>query len=112
MYIKAKDAPVDDHTVSKLFELTESRMNEQEPFSTTWDLRMCQVPSMSITWKCIGWALKHKRHLNEKNKRLVILNERKGLNKVVKLVLSTFGPSCPVWVGSDESEATNFMSKH
>lgn len=103
--------PVDDESVDRLFQLTEDLMKPGElDFKTTWNLKECRVPSRSIVFKCLSWALKNKNDLNSKNKRLAVVSGSSGVNNVVRLVLKAFGPSCPTFVGSNEESALRFMS--
>lgn len=101
---------VDETSVEKLFEITEDLMKPgEDSFMTTWNLKNCQTPSRQIIFKCIKWALQHKTDLNSKNKRLAIVSGSNPVNAVVKLVLKAFGPSCPIFVGTNEESAFRFM---
>lgn len=95
--LRGLNAPIDDHSVDKMFETTESFLNEKTPFSTTWDVRECQVPPLAVTWKCIRWALANKQALDEYNTQLHIRCPPR-LSAIVRLVLRTFGPKCPTTV--------------
>lgn len=104
--------PVDDVSVDKLFEITEDLMKPgEQPFMTTWNLKNCRTPSRKIVFKCLKWALEHKSDLNSKNKRLAIVSGSNPVNAVVKLVLKAFGPSCPIFVGTNEESAFRFMEE-
>lgn len=95
MTIRAINAPIDSVSVDRVLEITETLLGEKRPFSTTWDVRDCQIPSTQLTWTCIRWALAHKSALDEYNTNLVIKCPSSRLLGVVKLVLRVFGPKCP-----------------
>ena len=107
--ICAKDAPIDAVSVSEVLRLSEVRLGEDATFSTTWDLRMCHMPPVDVTARCIRWALKNKNRLDSQNERLVVLGGSPSVNGVVRLVLKAFGPTCPTLVTGDESAAREFM---
>ena len=96
--ICAKDAPIDAVSVSEVLRLSEVRLAEDAKFSTTWDLRMCHMPPVDVTSRCIRWALKNKNRLDSQNERLVVLGGSRSVNGVVHLLLphSRRSPSAPV----------------
>ena len=108
MTITARDAPIDADSVDAVLHLTEDKL-EKAKFVTTWDLRHCRMPSIAVTGRCLRWALKNKRRLDDRNERLVVLGGSPSVNSVVRLVLSAFGPSCPTLVTNDVNAARDFM---
>lgn len=97
--VRALNAPIDDDSVLRMFGATEDLLSGKESFQTTWDIRECQIPSVSVTWKCIRWALKNKSDLDLYNTELNILCPLRLLG-TVRLVLRVFGPKCPTFVKS------------
>lgn len=95
--IQALNSPIDDQSVNMMMLETEKLLQDKKPFTSTWDLRECHIPSMAITWKCIRWAIEHKSALDEYNTELTI-NCDNTLRKIVNLVLRAFRPKCPVHV--------------
>lgn len=98
--LRGLNAPIDDESVSMMFQTTERLLESRESFSTTWDVRECQLPSLAVTWKCIRWALRHKQALDDYNTNLEILCPAR-LAGTVRLVLRTFGPTCPTTVSEE-----------
>ena len=97
--LRALNAPIDDESISRMFHNTEVLLDEKIPFSSTWDIRDCQLPSLAITWNCIRWALQHKQALDDYNTELNILCPTRLLG-TVRLVLRVFGPKCPTNVNT------------
>ena len=97
--IRALNAPIDDVSVSRMFEATETLLLDKKAFSTTWDVRECQLPSVAVTWRCIRWALNQKQALDQYNTELNILCPQRLLG-TVRLVLRIFGPKCPTNVNT------------
>ena len=97
--IRAFDAPIDDRSIDGMFATTEALLEERTPFTSTWDVRECRVPSAAVTWRCIRWAMEHKRALNEYNEELTVYCDARLIH-VVRLVLRAFGPTCPTRVES------------
>lgn len=108
MTITARDAAIDTESMDAVLRLTEAKL-EGAKFATTWDLRDCRMPSMDVTARCLRWALKNKRRLDDQNERLVVLGGSSSVNSVVRLVLSAFGPRCPTLVTNDANAAHDFM---
>jgi len=93
--IQALNSPIDDESVNMMMLETEKILQQEQPFTSMWDLRECHMPSVAVTWKCIRWAVKHKTELDHYNTELTIeCNNR--LRKIVNLVLRVFRPKCPV----------------
>lgn len=95
--IRALNAPIDTHSVTMMFAATEALLKDKRSFSTTWDIRECQIPTLSITGWCIRWALRHKHDLDKYNTKLDILCKPRLMN-TVQLVMRLFGPKCPTTV--------------
>lgn len=113
LHIKALDAPIDDKTIETILGNTDVLLSQPNGFKTTWDLRHCHAPSLGQATRCLRWALNNKRTLDQKNTRLAILHDGKSqiIQKTVSFVLKAFGPRCPMWIGSSEEEANNFMKE-
>lgn len=103
---------VSDDDVTAVMAATEALMAEGVVFSTVWDLRLCPVPSVGVTTRCVQWALKHKATLDKLNQRLgVVIPNNRAVAVLVATVLTTFGPTCEVRVSSNQVEALQFMAR-
>lgn len=101
---------LDRGTIDAILALTDTLLEEEKPFKSTWDLRQCRVPGMTVVWRCIRWAVTRKAKLDQLNQRMAIcMPDRPALLAIVKLVLKTFGPICPVLVSTNEDECDTFM---
>ena len=104
------DEAIDDGVIDAILGLTDTLLDKGDHFKSTWDLRECKVPGMKVVAKCIRWALKRKKKLDECNQRMAVcMPNRPALLKVVRIVLKVFGPVCPVLVSEDEGECETFM---
>lgn len=104
---------IDEFTVSGVLNATETLLEDGVPFKTMWKLKTCPVPSPSIVFRCLRWALMNKRRLDASNRRMaIVLPHRPPILLVVNQVLRAFGPKCPVHATSDEREAEQFLDEN
>ena len=105
------DETIDGETIGEILQLTDELLEKGDDFMSTWDLRVCRVPSMMVVAKCVKWALSRKRKLDTHNQRMAVcMPDKPALMAVVRLVLKAFGPVCPVLVSKDEAECETFMN--
>jgi hypothetical protein len=102
---------IDDQVIDAILGLTDTLLDKGDHFKSTWDLRECKVPGVKVVAKCIRWALKRKRKLDECNQRMAVCMPNKpALLVIVRMVLKVFGPVCPVLVSENETECETFMT--
>jgi hypothetical protein len=101
--VRGLDMPIDHNSVSGMFDAMEALLEEKRPFSTTWDVRECPLPSVRVIHRVLWWALRKKRNLDEYNTRLEILCAPR-LVGTVRFVLHAFGPTCPTTVDACDGD--------
>jgi len=108
---KGGSAPIDASTIDSVFEITETVIADGTRFKTMWNLQNVPVPPPFVVYKCMRWALTHKRELDRLNvcMAVVLPSNRSVILSVVDSVLRAFGPRCPVRVTSRLDDATAFL---
>ena len=104
------DVAIDVEVIKEILDLTDGLLDKGEHFQSTWDLRACRVPGMSVIGRCVKWALSRKQKLDALNQRMAVcMPDKPALLAVVRTVLKVFGPVCPVLVSKDATECETFM---
>lgn len=103
--------PIDDETIKGVFKATEDLFEYGSLFKTLWNLKNCPVPTPSIVYRCLTWAIGHKRDLDRLNIQMgiVLPVDRPVILNVVNAVLRAFGPRCPIRATSSLEDAEAFL---
>ena len=108
---KTGTLPIDSDTITGVFNATEDMINKGQTFKTLWNLRQCPVPSPSVVYQCLHWAIKKKRALDNLNvgMGIVLPANRPVILTIVNSVLRAFGPRCPVRATAQLEDAQAFL---
>lgn len=108
---KENNLSIDEDTVSGVFNATELMLGDELEFRTLWDLRSCPIPTPSVVLRCMGWAMRNKRTLDQYNLAMAIVlpSTRPTMLLVVNHVLRAFSPKCAVRATADVEDARVFL---
>ena len=103
--------PIDDATIEGVLNATECMLKDGRTFKTLWNLQNCPVPTPSIVYRCLTWAIGHKRDLHMLNIAIgiVLPVNRPVIMTVVNSVLRAFGPRCPIRATTSLEDAEAFL---
>ena len=103
--------PIDEDTIKGVFNATEDMFEDGRTFKTLWNLQNCPVPTPSVVYRCLTWAIGHKRDLDRLNiaMGIVLPVNRPVILTVVNSVLRTFGPRCPIRATASLEDAEAFL---
>lgn len=104
--------PIDDDAIEGVFNATEEMFEDGRTFKTLWNLQNCPVPTPSIVYRCLTWAIGHKRDLDRLNVAMgiVLPLNRPVIMTVVSGVLRAFGPRCPIRATASLDDAKAFLA--
>lgn len=108
---KASNLSIDEDAVSGVFNATELVLGDELAFRTLWDLRTCPIPTPGVVMRCMQWALRNKRKLDQYNIAMAIVlpATRPTMLLVVNHVLRAFSPKCAVRATADVEDARAFL---
>lgn len=103
--------PIDEDTIKGVLNATEGLFEDGRAFKTLWNLQNCPVPSPAIVYRCLAWAIGHKRDLDRLNVAMgiVLPVNRPVIMTVVNSVLRAFGPRCPIRATASLEDAEAFL---
>ena len=106
LYITAKDCTIDRESVERILRATEELMEgDVGTVRSVWDLRACRFPSFAIQRRCIAWALRNKRRLDEFNRGTAVILHPGPLSTIAAGVFRVYRPACPTHVVRTLAEA-------